>query len=72
MLRKRGVCVMTNNLQHLRWIRSWSQEMLAIKSGVSRSLISKLENREITNPSIDTAYKLSKALNVDIWDIFKP
>jgi len=63
---------MTNNLQQLRWIRSWSQEMLAIKSGVSRSLISKLENREITNPSIDTAYKLSKALDVDVWDIFKP
>ena len=63
---------MTNNPQQLRWIRSWSQEMLAIKSGVSRSLISKLENREITNPSIDTAYKLSKALNVDIWDIFEP
>ncbi|QNM06078.1 helix-turn-helix transcriptional regulator [Qiania dongpingensis] len=61
---------MKNKLQQLRWDSNLSQQQLAIKSGVKRSIISNIENGHTTNPSIVTALKLAKALNVTIEDIF--
>lgn len=61
---------MKNNLQKLRWTRDWSQEQLARKSGVSRALISSIENHTELNPSVGAALKLSHALNVKVEDIF--
>lgn len=63
---------MKNKLQVIRWEKGWSQEYLARKSGGSRSMISKLENSIIENPTIDVAYRLCVALSVDIWDLFIP
>lgn len=61
---------MKNNLQKLRWAKDWSQEQLARRSGVSRSLISAIENHTESNPSISTALRLAHALNVNVEDIF--
>lgn len=61
---------MKNNLQELRWEKDWSQEQLARKSGVSRSLISAIENHTEMNPSVATALRLAHALNVNVEDIF--
>lgn len=44
--------------------------MLARRAGVARSTICEIENGNIVNPTIEVAYKLSKALNVDVWEIF--
>ncbi len=60
-----------NNLQKTRKLRGLSQNGLVIRSGVSRSLITKYESgeRNINKASVDTVYKLAKALNCSIEDI---
>lgn len=65
-----GVKEMKNRLQELRWKKGWSQQKLADRSNVSKSTIGGIENGKIKNPTIETAYRLSKALKVDILDIF--
>lgn len=61
---------MENRLQELRWIKGWSQQQLSDRSKVSKSTIGGLENGKIKHPSLETAYRLAKALKVDIMDIF--
>ncbi len=61
---------MENRLQELRWKKGWSQQQLAQKSKVARSTIGGIENGKIKNPTIETVYRLSMALNADILDIF--
>lgn len=57
-------------LKEMREKKRLSQEELAIKSGVSRSYISQLENGQIVNTTTDTLRKLAQALNCKISDIF--
>jgi len=54
------------NLAKLRKQKGWSQEKLAVESGVSYNTIIKLERGRIRNPKIETVIKLAKALNVSI------
>lgn len=43
---------------------------LSKKTGISRSYLTDLENNKKTNPSLETAYKISLALDVGIRDLF--
>ncbi len=52
---------MKNKLQELRWEKNWSQNQLVIRSGVSQSIISSIENNQLENPRVATALKLAKA-----------
>ena len=61
---------MENRLQELRWKKGWSQQQLAQKYKVARSTIVWIENGKIKNPTLETVYRLSMALNADILDIF--
>lgn len=54
------------NLAKFRKQKGWSQEKLAVESGVSYNTIIKLERGGIKNPKIDTVIKLSNALEVSI------
>ena len=47
-----------------------SQDELAKKSGVSRTIISGLESGTLTTTTTDTLLKLAKALNRKVADIF--
>lgn len=47
-----------------------SQAELARKSGVSQNLIARLESGSLTNTTTDTLFKISKALNVKVEQIF--
>jgi transcriptional regulator with XRE-family HTH domain len=51
-------------LREARELRGWTQEQLEAASGVDQAHISKLERREVLNPSNDTAAKLEAALRV--------
>lgn len=42
---------------------------LAAKSGLSKGLLSKLENDSESNPSLDTLHKLAQAFDVTIADL---
>lgn len=54
------------NLVKLRKQKSWSQEKLAVESGVSYNTIIKIERGGIKNPKIETVIKLAGALKVSI------
>ena len=62
---------MKNRLQEMRWEKNWSQTQLAMKSNVSHSTISLIENNPLENPHVYTAIKLAHALGVSVEDIFK-
>lgn len=62
---------MKNNLQKLRWEKGWSQQQLSKYSGVKQQMISSIENNQLSNPSIQTALRISSALKVSVEDIFQ-
>lgn len=61
---------MTNEVQHYRNAKGLSQSELARLVGVSRNTISSIERCEYI-PTLKTAFKLAKILNVDINVLFK-
>jgi len=54
------------NLAKLRKQKGWSQEKLAVESGISYNTIVKLERGGIKNPKIGTVIKLANALGISI------
>ena len=54
------------NLIKLRKDKGWSQEKLAVESGISYNTIIKIERGGIENPKIATVIKLADALSVTL------
>ncbi|MFO3666553.1 helix-turn-helix domain-containing protein [Anaerococcus kampingiae] len=59
-----------NNLRKIRENKKLSQEDLAFLSGISRRSISRIENGQIKEPSMDTLLKLSVSLEFDLVDLY--
>jgi len=57
------------NLKKFRDGKKWSQEKLAVESGVSYNTIIKIERGGIENPKIETVIKLANALGISIDDL---
>lgn len=53
------------DLRTARMRLGWSQEQLAAAADVKQSVISRLENGHINNPSFDTVKRLASALKLD-------
>lgn len=60
---------MKNRLKELRAERSWTQEDLGKRVGVSRQAIHALET-EKHDPSLDLAYRISKEFGVTVELVF--
>ena len=60
----------TNNLKAKREGSGYSIRKLEQLSGVSNSHISQIENNQ-QQPSLETAYRLAKALKCDIFELFE-
>lgn len=58
-------------IRTLRAEHAWTLDELADKAGVSKSLLSKLENLADSNPSMDTLFKVSSAFKVTIADLLE-
>jgi transcriptional regulator with XRE-family HTH domain len=54
------------NLVKFRKQKKWSQEKLAVESGISYNTIIKIERGGIKNPRIETVVKLADALEVSL------
>ena len=54
------------NLVKLRKQKGWSQEKLAVESGISYNTIIKIERGGIENPKIKTVIKLAEALGITL------
>lgn len=57
-------------MQQYRWEKGWSEMQLAKRAGVSRSTICQLENGKNQNPTVDIAFKIADALEVDVRELF--
>ena len=57
-------------IKELREEKGWTQEELAIKSGVSRNLIARLESGSLNSTSTDTLFKLADALGTKAKYLF--
>ncbi|CEN29079.1 MAG: helix-turn-helix transcriptional regulator [Lactococcus sp.] len=60
---------MENNIKKLRKAMKFSQEDLARLTHSTRQSINAVENNKY-DPSLDLAFKIAKALNVEVDDIF--
>jgi XRE family transcriptional regulator of biofilm formation len=58
-------------IRTLRAERTWTLDKLADEAGVSKSLLSKLENLPDSNPSMETLFKVAKALKVTVADLLE-
>ena len=70
MYKRKVVIEMGFKIKELREKENLSQAELAQKSGVSQNLIARLESGALTNTTTDTLFKISKALNVKVEQIF--
>ena len=61
---------MSYNIKKFREEKGWTQEKLSEVSGVSRTIISKLESENDVVTTTATLKNLSKALGKSIGDIF--
>lgn len=61
---------MSNKVKYYREMQNISQEELAKKSGVSRPIISGIENGDLKGTRANTLEKISKALGVGIGEVF--
>ena len=67
----REISQIGKNLKKLRKQKDLSQDRLSKLADISYNTVIKLESGGITNPSIDTLQKLTKALNVSVDDLLK-
>jgi len=58
-------------IRTLRTEQGMTLPTLAEQSGLSKGLLSKLENNEESNPSLGTLHKIVKALNATLSDILE-
>lgn len=61
---------MRNNLQKIRWEKNLTLQQVSVASNVSVSELSKIENMETVDIYLSTAYKIAKALNVSLEELF--
>jgi putative transcriptional regulator len=62
---------MKNRLRELRATRTWSQQELGARVGVSRQAIIAIETGRY-DPSLPLAFNLAQLFKVSIEDIFEP
>ena len=60
-----------DNCARLRKERGWTQEELAVRSGLSQQYLSDLE-RGRRNPTVVTLYEISQALEVCHLEMLRP
>jgi|TARA_R110002072_G_scaffold99918_3_gene219747 transcriptional regulator with XRE-family HTH domain len=62
--------VLARNLRLHRAERGWSQERLALESGLNRTYLSAVERSE-QNISVDNIARLAAALNIEARDLLE-
>ena len=58
-----------NRLSYLRKRKKMTLDELALKSGVSKSILSQIE-RDMSNPTVATISRISQALEENLSDLF--
>lgn len=58
-----------SRVRTLRAERQMTLQVLAERSGLSKGLLSKLENQDAPNPSLETLQKVAQALEITLSDL---
>lgn len=61
--------MLSKRLKELRKKKSWSQQKLAEKSGLSYNTITKIEQGVATMPTIQTMTKIADALEISLDEL---
>jgi Predicted transcriptional regulators len=69
-LREKTSAQVAKILKELRKERGLSMTELAARSGLSRAMISFIEN-ELRNPTLDTLLRIAAVLNVELADVLR-
>ena len=64
----RARAILAANVRALRAAKGWSQEDLALESGLHRTFVAHVE-REVRNISIDNIERLAAALGVTVGEL---
>ena len=67
---KGGMIKMMLNIKRVREEKGMTQEQLAEKANVNRSLLNQLETGKLKNTSINTLQKIADTLNCKITELF--
>ena len=59
-----------NNIQKIRWEQNISLRELSKLSGVAYTTIDIIENESYSNPTLETALRISKGLKKPIYEVF--
>ena len=64
--------LVSQNIKKQRKAKDWTQVKLAMKSNISVDYLKKIETKSGCNKqfSLDTIYKISKALEIDVKELF--
>ena len=60
---------LADNLKRLRMQKQWTQPRLADETGLSKSYIYMLEAGDMTNPALETLFKIAEALGCTVADL---
>ncbi len=63
--------ILALNLIRLRKQKGWTQEALALETGLHRTYVGDIE-RQSRNVSIDNISRLAEALEVETWTLLRP
>lgn len=63
--------IVGDRVRELRKSRKWSQQQLAMKTGISQTYISDLERVRRTNVSFDYVLRLASAFGVTVDDLMQ-
>jgi len=63
--------IISKNIKKLRNQRGLSQDKLSKLADISHNTIIKIESGAIKSPTMNTAYKIAKALGVSLDDLMK-
>lgn len=63
---------LASRLRAMRRQRSWSQQQLAQKAGLSYQAVRSIESNDTVNPGIFTLKSLTDALGVRLEDVLAP
>lgn len=65
------ITLIKNRIKVLRAEKDWTQADLAKKVGISRQAVISIEKYKYT-PSLELAFNIAKAFDVEITDVFEP
>lgn len=63
--------VLGRRIRQIREVKGLSQSVIEKRTNLKREYISKIENGDLTNPTIDTLYKLANGLEVAAWELLE-